>query len=66
MTPERIRKLRKMLGRTQKGMAEIIGTTNVTWGRWERGEHPPLPVFVEKLEKLWTFAKKQEEEDGLL
>ena len=62
MTPAEIRNLRKMLGRTQRGMADIIETTNVTWGRWERGETIPLPVFEEKLQKLYAFAKKQEEE----
>lgn len=66
MTPKKIKELRHMLGRTQEGMAEIIGTSKVTWGRWERGEHPPLKIFCEKLEKLWAFAKKQEEENGLL
>ena len=59
MTPEKIKTIRLKLGRTQVGMANIIGTTGVTWSRWELGNATPLPVFIEKLEKLYTFAMRE-------
>ncbi len=54
---KQIRQLRKSLGRTQIGMASIIGVSAMTWARWEKGQSSPLPVFREKLKKLLRYAE---------
>jgi len=48
--------LRIDLGRTKAGMAKLVGTTPTTIYRWEQGITNPLPVFVEKLEKLTKWV----------
>lgn len=63
ITPTMIKQLREHLGRTQEGMAGIVGTTGVSWSRWESGTHSPLPVYAEKLVKLLKFAGIKEGED---
>ncbi len=59
MTAQEIITLRDTLRRTQKEMAHIVGTTTVTWSRWERGISKPMIVFQEKLEKLAMYTSKQ-------
>ena len=74
MTPKEIRVLRATLGRTQAGMATVVGTTSITWGRWERGESIPLPVYQERLKRIseivdfagFFFKDKLEYQKGLL
>jgi len=61
MTPERIKHIRVFLGRTQAQMANLVTSTAITIGRWERGESKPSPIFLEKLVKLDNYAKKMEE-----
>lgn len=63
LTPIQIKEIRLKLGRTQQGMAVIVGTTGVTWSRWELGNATPLPVFAEKLEKLYEFAMRPKDEN---
>ncbi len=43
--PSQVKRERKRLGLTQKGLAVKIDTTETTVARWERGESTPLPVF---------------------
>ena len=40
MTPDQIRFVRSELGMSQARLGEVLGTTGLTIGRWERGEHP--------------------------
>jgi len=61
LSPETIKKIRKDLGRTQESLAEILGTTAVTVGRWEREESSPSPIYVVKLNKLQVYISKREE-----
>jgi transcriptional regulator with XRE-family HTH domain len=37
MTPEELRTLRKSYGLSQRGLAELMGSTRESVGRWERG-----------------------------
>jgi len=57
-----LRKLRLKLRRSQAQMALLVGVSKLTWGRWERGEFSPLPVYRKKLAKLLAFAGRGEEE----
>lgn len=57
-TSEQIRAMREFLGRNQSQMATLVGTTQVTWSRWEDGT-TPMPFFREKLWKLQDFVDKQ-------
>ena len=54
--------LRTKLHRTQAEMATLVGVTKLTWGRWERGEFTPLPVYRRKLAKLIAFVGRTKEE----
>jgi len=56
----KIKEIRKKLGRTQKGLAKILGTTPVTIGRWERGETKPLPIYQQKIDKLQAYIEQRE------
>lgn len=61
VTSKTIKDLRIILGRTQEGMANVVGTTAVTWSRWETGTHAPIPVFRDKLQRLMRFAGMESE-----
>lgn len=63
MTPSEIKLIRTRLHRTQAGLAKVLGTTYVTIARWEAGVSAPLPVFIEKLEKLSAYAERLEKEE---
>lgn len=56
-----LKALRVRLDRTQAQMAALVGVTKLTWGRWERGEFSPLPVYRRKLAKLIAFAGRTKE-----
>jgi len=58
-----LKALRAKLHRTQAEMAALFGVTKLTWGRWERGEFTPLPVYRKKLAKLLAFAGRTKEEE---
>jgi DNA-binding transcriptional regulator YiaG len=64
LSPEVIKKIRLDLGRTQKVLADILGTTAVTVSRWELGHTKPMPVFQQKLVKLYNMNNKPEPEQG--
>jgi len=57
-----LKDLRSKLHRTQAEMAALFGVTKLTWGRWERGEFTPLPVYRKKLAKLLAFVGRTKEE----
>ena len=42
--PTRVRQLRRRLGLTQQGLAERLGTSRNTRGRWERGRQRPRGI----------------------
>ena len=42
--PTRVRQLRRRLGLTQQGLAERLGTSRNTLGRWERGRQRPRGI----------------------
>ena len=50
--PERIHALREALTRSQKEMAVLIGVTERTIFRWEKGESPPRHKMIRRLKKL--------------
>jgi len=56
MTPADLKHLRLTLGRTQEGMAQIVGTSLASWRRWERGDTTPLPIFRERIAKMLAYA----------
>jgi len=56
MTPADLKELRLTLGRTQEGMAQIVGTSVASWCRWEKGITEPLPIFRERLTKMLAYA----------
>ena len=61
LNPQEFKRLRAELGRTQAGMAKIVGTTGTTWYRWERGISFPQPVFQKELRKLQAYVARREE-----
>ncbi len=52
MNAEEIQAIRKNLGLTQKGLAELLDIDAITVSRWERGERHPHPVSSRKLQRL--------------
>lgn len=61
LTKDNILSTRRALGRSQTAFANLLGTTQVTVSRWERGLTHPQPVFRQKLVKLLEYAEKLEE-----
>ncbi len=49
----RLRQERELRGWTQSEVAERIGSTRVTVGRWEKGEIVPSPYYRQKLAELF-------------
>ena len=60
MTPDRIIKLRKALGVTQRELAAQIGTFQVTVARWETGKSNPKGANLKALSQLSEKARKQQ------
>mgnify|MGYP002530747019 CR=1 FL=1 len=52
MLQKKIKDLRGQLGVTQKGLAEELGVTLATVGRWECGLRDPSPLAVRAMELL--------------
>ncbi len=52
MIPKEIKELRKKLELSQERFAQKVGVSVGTVNRWERGEHKPYPLALEKLRKL--------------
>jgi transcriptional regulator with XRE-family HTH domain len=52
MTPQHIRTLRRSGQWSQKKFAALVGVSEPTINRWERGKCSPLPVFRAKLQEL--------------
>lgn len=52
----RIKKLRKALGWSQETMAQEIGVTLSTYGRWEHGQSKPRSEVM--IDRLRAFLKK--------
>lgn len=51
-TPERIHGLRQALNRTQREMAALIGVTERTIFRWEKGKSQPRHKTIRRLKKI--------------
>ena len=52
ISPSEIRELRKRLGLTQRELAERLDVHKQSVCNWETGRHPPLRIFMRKLEEL--------------
>ena len=53
MTWNRKMKIRRVtLDYSREYLAEKIGVNLLTYGRWERGEHMPLPVYRNIIEEI--------------
>jgi len=52
MTGQHVRRIRKRLGLTQVGLAELLGTTGNSVARWERDEVRVLPTTARLLELI--------------
>ena len=52
MKQKNIKELRQQLGLTQKRLAEELGVTLATVGRWECGLRDPSPLAVRAIELL--------------
>lgn len=54
--PEQLKCLRESLGRTQDGMAQLLGTSIASWQRWETGASTPPPEYQDSIRKLMEYA----------
>lgn len=61
MEAEEIKKIRKELGLTQEGLAQILGVTKVTIARYEAGTIRPQGDSEHKLQQLAAFMEKEDE-----
>lgn len=61
MEAEEIRKIRKALGLTQEGMAQLLGVTKVSVARYEAGTIRPQGDSERKLRQLAAFMQKEDE-----
>ena len=50
--------LRHLYGLTQEEIALKIGVSHTTYGRWERGQHRPIPVYQEKIADVLKTPRK--------
>ncbi len=58
MNPKRIERLRKLLGLTQRELAEKIGAQRLSVIRWEQGKNRPRGANLKALLQLEAKAKK--------
>jgi transcriptional regulator with XRE-family HTH domain len=70
MKPKDLKRIRQKLGLTQKGLAERLGVTLVTVGRWEAGMRritEPMARLIERIaaEERKKKGRKEELEDRL-
>ena len=63
MEAEEIKKIRKELGLTQEGLAQILGVTKVTIARYEAGTIRPQGDSERKLQQLASFIEKEDERE---
>ena len=59
MSPEQIKRIRKVLGLTQQAMADIIGCRQHTVARWETGGMEPRGANLKALRELADRARKK-------
>jgi predicted transcriptional regulator len=52
MNPTQIRTARKTLGLSQAQFAKMLGVTNVTISRWEKGKFEPLQYHIKNIKRL--------------
>jgi len=58
MSPRQVLKLRKALGLTQQGLADLIGAQRHSVARWETGVHEPRGANLKALHELAAKAAK--------
>jgi DNA-binding transcriptional regulator YiaG len=57
MTSTQIKALRKSLGLTQQGLADMVAATQVTVARWETGVNEPKGAYLKALNAIATTTK---------
>jgi len=53
MFGEKLRKRREARGLTQDQLAKKVGTTRVSINKWENGVSTPLPIYRERLNRMF-------------
>jgi DNA-binding transcriptional regulator YiaG len=59
VTPAELRTIRERLRLHQWEAAELVGVTENTWARWERGELGVHPARVRDLDRLAEKAARK-------
>ena len=59
MSPQQIRRIRKVLKLTQQRLANLIGARQHTVARWETGANKPTGAYLKALKGLAEKAKKR-------
>jgi len=49
---KRLKRLRKLMGLSQKEVAKLVNVQRETISRWERESHVPQQICVDKLEEI--------------
>src|SRR5262249_19410671 len=61
MTKDKVKRLRKQLGMTQQQLADTLGVTQTSVGRWEIGMHQIEEPTARLLKLLVQMKKKSQE-----
>ena len=59
MSPDEIKRIRKILNLTQQKLADLIGAGQHTVARWETGLHNPTGAYLMALRGLAEKAKRK-------
>ena len=59
MSPDEIKRIRKILNLTQQKLADLIGARQHTVARWETGLHNPTGAYLKALKGLAEKAKRK-------
>jgi HTH-type transcriptional regulator xre len=58
MLPERLKKLRKKAGLTQKQIAEKLQVGQNSYSNWEKGNRTPIQPTIEKLAEILNTSSE--------